>query len=137
MRLLLYLVTLAASAPMFTADSVTIFSFSLNFYRWMVTCPLLLGVYKPLVLEDHITSLTVSTSNCQSLPVSSGHITLLTITTSNYQSLPVSIGHITSLTVSISRCKSLQVSSGHISLHQSQVVISYLSPSPLVTVSLY
>ena len=36
---------------MFTVDSVTIFSFSLNFDRWMVTftCPLLLGIYKPLM----------------------------------------------------------------------------------------
>ena len=35
---------------MFAVDGVTIFSFSLNFDRWMVTCPLLLGVYKPLTV---------------------------------------------------------------------------------------
>ena len=43
------LATFAALAPVFTVGTVTIFSLGLNFATYTVTCPLLLGVYKPLV----------------------------------------------------------------------------------------
>lgn len=47
--MLLYLVTLAALVPISTVESVTIFSVGLNFDRY-APCPLLLGVYEPLIL---------------------------------------------------------------------------------------